>query len=246
MKSPNYTTYVSDGYGRDSYILENNGGLTIPRIQNFSQRTKFLDCSTSKGINKLNSSFVQPKTGLAKSPTRVHYPPDGTGRDWYIVRDNHFTPKNTSFESTLRSPNHSSMWRRKKNYVDITDTLNWVSKKSKAHRKSLSIYQMKLAKKLSSPKNMKLRAERLKVRERMNNSVIGIKGESRFNNDYDIATPSSIPSSIPQLGSMKGPKYTNLLKLKEKLKKGSYQNIVDNGDLSSFRIKRGKNSSILE
>lgn len=102
MKSPTYTTYMSDGYGRDSYILENNGGLSVARVRNNSEHSKFLDCSIEKSSNKMQSSFYKTTAGLAKSPGRINYPPDGTGRDWYIIRENGFNPNKMTFESTLR------------------------------------------------------------------------------------------------------------------------------------------------
>ena len=94
---------MSDGYGRDSYILTNNGGLTIPRISNQSMNSKFFDCSISKGPDKTDRKFYGGcSSGLAKNPQKINYPPDGTGRDWYIIQNNNFTPTNQAFQESLR------------------------------------------------------------------------------------------------------------------------------------------------
>jgi hypothetical protein len=65
--------YGSDGTGRDTYILLNNGGFEskAPVLKNKIDYNK-----NSSGPRKITNPFV-PKT--------VHYFSDGTGKDSYIV-----------------------------------------------------------------------------------------------------------------------------------------------------------------
>ena len=83
MRNPTYTHYMSDGNGRDSYILIDNGGLTIPRISNPQTIKGNFETSVRKSLNKLNSSFYGSNRSLSKDPAPFYYPPDGTGRDFY-------------------------------------------------------------------------------------------------------------------------------------------------------------------
>ena len=47
MRNPTYTHYMSDGNGRDSYILIDNGGLTIPKLNNPQPTNGFFNTSVS-------------------------------------------------------------------------------------------------------------------------------------------------------------------------------------------------------
>lgn len=37
-----YTHYMSDGYGRDKYILQNNGGLCNERVPVFQESSRYV------------------------------------------------------------------------------------------------------------------------------------------------------------------------------------------------------------
>lgn len=108
MKAPGYTNYLSDGCGRDSYILVNNGGLSIPKISQPPSTKGYFDCRLSKDVTKMDRSFYGSNCSLGKSPASFYYPPDGTGRDFYITKNNGglINPYNKSpnhfFQSTLR------------------------------------------------------------------------------------------------------------------------------------------------
>lgn len=88
MKSPNYTHYMSDGAGRDSYILVNNGGLTINKVFQPVTTQGHFNTSIYKSPDKLDKTFYGGRASLAKESPSFYYPPDGTGRDWYIIHNN--------------------------------------------------------------------------------------------------------------------------------------------------------------
>ncbi len=71
-----YVTYQPNGSGRENYIIFNNGSLH--------------DQINYKGIsrNKLFNHSPKPtKISISprKEPGVIDYPPDGTGRDTYII-----------------------------------------------------------------------------------------------------------------------------------------------------------------
>lgn len=108
MRSPTYTHYASDGLGRDSYILVNNGGLTVTKVGQPPVTKGFFDCSVSRPLGKLDRTFYGSNRSLAKDPPSFYYPPDGTGRDFYIIKNNgglisnYGKPANHYFEQNLR------------------------------------------------------------------------------------------------------------------------------------------------
>lgn len=78
---PKFTTYQGDGSGRDTYIVLNDGGLQPDPMR--------------KGLNNdarfnLSSKAASPKAFgfLLKPSQRIYYPPNGSGRDTYIIDDN--------------------------------------------------------------------------------------------------------------------------------------------------------------
>ena len=71
--NPKYTTYLSDGMGRDGYILRHNGGLCHERELNFSESTRF-----SSPLRYCNPAPL-------KETTAIKYCSDGSGRDSYIL-----------------------------------------------------------------------------------------------------------------------------------------------------------------
>ena len=78
-----FTTYRGDSTGRDTYIIMSDGGNQPEPFRkgikgrdpfhNFSQRVKYQSPTHSK---------------LVKSFQNIYYPPDGTGRDSYIIMNN--------------------------------------------------------------------------------------------------------------------------------------------------------------
>jgi hypothetical protein len=71
--NPKYTQYVSDGEGRDSYILNNNGGMCSEAERPRAFSTLF---------SKVKKSNVSPAP--YKNATSFKYQSDGKGRDFYI------------------------------------------------------------------------------------------------------------------------------------------------------------------
>lgn len=73
---PKYTHYMSDGMGRDTYIIKHNGGLCSEREPNF----------------RLSSRYYSPaKFMYSPTPKKeawsIKYTSDGSGRDSYILLD---------------------------------------------------------------------------------------------------------------------------------------------------------------
>lgn len=99
---------MSDGCGRDSYILVNNGGLTLSKVSQPQNTKGFFDCSLSKHVDKLDKTFYGSNRSLGKSPASFYYPPDGTGRDFYITKNNgglvnlYKQSSSNAFQNTLR------------------------------------------------------------------------------------------------------------------------------------------------
>ena len=97
---PKWVTYTGDGNGRDQYITFCNGGLNELRRYN--------------GPNKDSNGFKQvPRSGIhtpvipRKEATAFDYPPDGSGRDSYIIFNHglkaNYRSKHREFEKDLRS-----------------------------------------------------------------------------------------------------------------------------------------------
>ena len=99
---------MSDGNGRDSYILINNGGLTISRINKPNWINDYFNCSVKKSLGKYDSTFYGSNRSIAKDPPPFYYPPDGIGRDYYIIKNNgglinrHQNSLHHNFENELR------------------------------------------------------------------------------------------------------------------------------------------------
>ena len=75
-----FTTYQGDGSGRDSYIIMNDGGL-IPQPQYHGIGAK---CDY---LAKTHLSASKVSQVLCKPQQSVYYPPDGTGRDGYVIKN---------------------------------------------------------------------------------------------------------------------------------------------------------------
>lgn len=96
---PKYTHYSVDGYGRDTYINSNNGGLmnTKPKNQPFKENTK----------GKLAFFAPAPRS----ESWGLTYHSDGSGRDYYITHNSgglysRFSPGGDikHFKQMLRQP----------------------------------------------------------------------------------------------------------------------------------------------
>ena len=82
VKDSKFAFYRSDGQGRDTYILYNNGGTVIPRrfassVDNLTKKYKV--ANTKHGHIKPSNTNTWAKVSF--------YRPDGSGRDTYI-KDN--------------------------------------------------------------------------------------------------------------------------------------------------------------
>jgi len=74
---PKVSYYHSDGQGRDTYILYNNGGLVVEkRTLSPFPKAKFESSPTKHLKVKPSNSNCWPKVS--------YYQPDGSGRDTYI------------------------------------------------------------------------------------------------------------------------------------------------------------------
>ena len=117
-KQPHYTT---DGFGRDSYITHNNGGL-------FNRQCR----QANRGTTSLSPHSPTMRTPNIRIP---NYQPNGSGRDSYITTSGggFYTNKNQSngdcFKASLRdSPN-----RRRFGETDFFSRANttWVYPKNR-------------------------------------------------------------------------------------------------------------------
>ena len=81
LKAPKFSFYRSDGCGRDTYILYNNGGTIVPRKSMSLERgsDKHPKHRTKHGMIKPSNSNDWPKVSF--------YHPDGSGRDSYIKQN---------------------------------------------------------------------------------------------------------------------------------------------------------------
>jgi hypothetical protein len=69
-----YAHYLSDGNGRDTYILRNNGGLCTERDPNFIESTRYSS----------PMRFAGPPAHR-KQIWSIKYQSDGSGRDSYVL-----------------------------------------------------------------------------------------------------------------------------------------------------------------
>jgi len=125
---PKYTTYTGDGSGRDGYVVFGNGGLHDLRVYNGSVKTNNWQ-SGYPGMFK----GVTPK----KDATAFDYPPDGTGRDTYVINafglKHDYKSDYQNFQFGLRTqqdtPLMDSKIRKLSNpsLLDITLFNNWPS-----------------------------------------------------------------------------------------------------------------------
>ena len=82
-----YVTYYGDGNGRDSYVIDKNGGLRKEKEYLGSQ------AKSSWNINTKIPKFEKEKGIPRKGVSVIHYQPDGSGRDSYVIKCNGGTQK---------------------------------------------------------------------------------------------------------------------------------------------------------
>lgn len=81
-----FTTYRGDSSGRDTYIINSNGGLQPePFYRGIKGRDHFKNYAAK---SKFSSPGTSASGKLSKPFSNVYYPPDGTGRDTYVIKHN--------------------------------------------------------------------------------------------------------------------------------------------------------------
>lgn len=134
--------YLPDGYGRDWYIMHNNGGI--------SKNPCTTGFSTDKSPNHRTFSPPQPK--MEAKFTR--YTPDGSGRDTYIQSNfGGLVSTNSSkpFNTTLRTWSPIKTPKPNKNYSKRQQTLLYRNSKK-------NYFQENLSSRLSVPKRIEQRS----------------------------------------------------------------------------------------
>lgn len=132
--NPKMTSYSPDGWGRDSYILTDNGGI----FKSGSRLSKY------QAFKHSTSSCSQSPPIIARSTA---YLSDGKGRDSYISTNYgglvNLYGSQTVFEKTLR--------RRS---IEMSDSPNqhWLPSKRRFMKQKLHKTQAAQARRLSSPK----------------------------------------------------------------------------------------------
>lgn len=150
---PKYCTYFGDGSGRDGYVVFGNGGQHDLRKYTGPMKEGF------------TTSPLKPRAIITprKEPTAFDYPPDGTGRDSYIIRNYglkaNYRSEYREFERGLRSgsptPNMDARHLRKKDPwgADATHYTNWPSMQAVKQNYKIFNEQRRSIERLSPPKN---------------------------------------------------------------------------------------------
>ena len=97
-----FFVYQGDGTGRDAHVVFSNGGHEKGQIRTFvhgfQPRNKGFDLSPMKS---------RVKAAPSKEATAFDYPPDGSGRDLYVIRSQglkrEYQSKHSVFENYLRT-----------------------------------------------------------------------------------------------------------------------------------------------
>ena len=129
--------YCTDGYGRDSYILNNNGGLKsfyhTPSQQIKPSRFIFL------GNNQLKQDRYSSTVSTTKNS---NYNYNGTGRDSYIAHDNGgFYPGKTvaEYQNTFQEKLRVDRSKERESTVDYMNRRNRRVNKYQKNKSSISI-----------------------------------------------------------------------------------------------------------
>jgi hypothetical protein len=78
---PKHAPYISNGAGRDSYIIYNNGGLIVPKIYSGCKET-------NRGFFGTLKKSHSPTPTLTEKSICYNYVLNGSGRDTYIMDAN--------------------------------------------------------------------------------------------------------------------------------------------------------------
>ncbi|CAD8150314.1 unnamed protein product [Paramecium pentaurelia] len=139
----NFTNYISNGTGRDYYVVYYNGGLaknTQVHEEGCYDRRRFLSGEyQSKGLPSLSPKFQ-------------HYQGDGTGRDFYIKinEGGQFSSlKKHNHLANLRSYDKIPQEFRSNDFLRAPQ----MSVKEKLKMRQLSQKQKEVLERLCSPKN---------------------------------------------------------------------------------------------
>ena len=127
--APKYASYYGDGFGRDSYIILNNGGLASSQKPNMMKRPF------------RNTFHGEILSTPCKESSAITYKSDGSGRDSYVIQnsgglvaDYKYKRADLAFKDHLRYnvqspvPHHASARHGPHSFqADITQYLNWPS-----------------------------------------------------------------------------------------------------------------------
>ncbi|CDW75979.1 UNKNOWN [Stylonychia lemnae] len=150
---PKFPHFHSDGTGRDSYIINNNGGLSVPRPWNQRDAQTSFFASTQKFYRRESPS---PR----KEAKPFEYRSDGSGRDSYILANSgglknkiHNLTGDKFFKATLRQNEllpyrtHKTQYEAAK--ADITNYLNWYTPQAQGQVAIMAKKQRALINRLS-------------------------------------------------------------------------------------------------
>jgi len=143
--------YSPDGYGRDTYIQYNNGGLTVAN----TSKSNF-----DRGSFPFRREYKLPNTTIDSKTLLYHS--DGSGRDSYITSFNgglhaaneYGTSLYHTFSSTLRGNEINSMLRTRN--ASIKSITSPFSSKAKDNWNDIKAYQKNQIERLSQPKRRKI------------------------------------------------------------------------------------------
>ncbi|KAM3129538.1 hypothetical protein pb186bvf_018362 [Paramecium bursaria] len=140
-----FSKYSSNGTGRDQYVVHSNGGLDknsyLYQDGYYERQTNFR--------RKLQATNSLP---LIEAKFQ-HYPPDGTGRDFYITTNEgglQQSPKKFNFIAQLRGYEACTP---KPLPNDFLRTTSYTTKRQYLKSRLLRQSQQQLVHKLSSPKS---------------------------------------------------------------------------------------------
>jgi hypothetical protein len=80
-----YNVYTGDGSGRDSYVIVGNGGVLKPEC--YLNNAPHVGYHPPRASNSMYMGPVKKFSGAGKDATAFRYWGDGSGRDYYAVKD---------------------------------------------------------------------------------------------------------------------------------------------------------------
>lgn len=128
---PKWTVYRGDGFGKDHYILFNNGGLNEQRMYG----------GTCPPIWRDTKMTGQVKTVPSRAASSIRYWGDGSGRDAHVIFDQgqkrSYSSNWQNFANKLRTPTATPHWERRQIIAnspqshDLSLYNNWHSPKNR-------------------------------------------------------------------------------------------------------------------